>query len=82
MTNTPAQPHKPVSDHRHFLSYRSRGRAHLDTPRRRRMLRWRLVRTGAKVVWATHFPPAADLVHQKCGRDGLEVQTELVYRGH
>jgi len=28
------------------------------------MLRWRLVRTGAKVVWATHFPPAADLVHQ------------------
>ena len=35
-----------------------------------------------KVVWATHFPPAADLVHQKCGRNGLEVQTELVYRGH
>ena len=35
-----------------------------------------------KVVWATHFPPTADLVHQKCGRNCLEVKTELVYRGH
>ncbi len=33
------------------------------------------------VVWATHYPPAADLFDQKMEGTGMEVQTELVHRG-
>ena len=34
-----------------------------------------------KVVWATHYAPAADLFEPECRRHRLEVEAELVHRG-
>jgi pimeloyl-ACP methyl ester carboxylesterase len=37
----------------------------MDAAARRRVLRGRPVQPGQKLVWATHFAPAADLFNQK-----------------
>ena len=82
---TPARPRRvssASSPHQTFSLTLKSPTGGLDETGRRRMLRRRFIRAGAKDRVGDSLRARRGLVREKCCRHRLEVQTELVHLGH